>query len=121
MPGLDVDAAGNVYVVGIENLGLQGGPTETNVYEISPGATSASTILTNVAVSTIAVDDGGDIFGWKEPVFYVGWGEIDFYPAGSSTSSRTISGVAAAIDYAGQIALPRSWTAGAGTRRAGRR
>jgi hypothetical protein len=115
MPGLDVDAAGNVYAVGIQ--GPPNGPTETNVYEIAPGATNASPLLSNVAAATIAVDDGGDIFAWNQPAYFGGWGAIDVYPAGSSAASRTIGGAAAGIDYAGQIAVPRGWAVGTSTRR----
>jgi hypothetical protein len=106
LPSIDADAAGNVYVLGWMAF------DEGNVYEISPGQTNATLALTAIDASQIAVDDAGDIFAWNSSVETVP-SQINFYQAGSTTPSRTLTGSKTGLTDSGELTVAHAWSTSA--------
>jgi hypothetical protein len=96
---LDVDAAGNVYAL----VYAPNNPTPP-LEEFAPGATTGTHILSGVALQNFAVDDAGDIYAC---VLAGQQCSLEYFPAGSNTPSRTISGSNTLL-VGDPIVVPRS-------------
>ncbi|HTA40602.1 MAG TPA: hypothetical protein VK760_16080 [Candidatus Acidoferrales bacterium] len=91
---LDVDASGNLYVA-----------TGGQLFEFAPGATTGTQLLPSVAINRFAVDDPGDIYVVQDASGNAS-GSVTYFPAGSTTPSRTLGGSNTMI-YSG-VVVPRS-------------
>jgi hypothetical protein len=98
---LGCDGSGNLYAL------LAG--TNAVLYEFAPGATTGQPILTGMPMTTFAVDNAGDITVVLQTyASTIAPGTIEFFPAGSSTPSGTISGPTTQLmGEIGAIAVPR--------------
>jgi hypothetical protein len=101
---MDCDASGNVYV-GIDQV-FNG--TSQIVVKIASGLTNPVTVLSNVPVQFLAVDDGGTIYArtWVSDSLNA----IQVFPPGSTTPTQTITGTSSELDGVEPIAVPRAWT-----------
>jgi hypothetical protein len=102
---IDVDAAGNLYVLYYPGTGF-----DDQFFEYTPGSTTPQTLLAGVPVKGFAVDDSGGIYARVySSVDPTGPGAIEYFPAGSSTPAQTIAGTETKLSpYIYSITVPRS-------------